>query len=42
MDRRDKTGQIINVGLPANAHITDKATEKVEKYLDLGREILRL
>ena len=42
VDREKKTCNIIDIAVPADAGIVEKEKEKVEKYQDLRREVVRL
>jgi len=42
VDREKKTCNIIDIAVPVDAGIVEKEKEKVEKYQDLRREVLRL
>ena len=42
VDRYRKTCNIIDIAVPGDAGIVEKEKEKVEKYQDLRREVVRL
>ena len=42
IDKRDKSCQIIDVAIPEDNAVREKEDEKVEKYQDLAREVLKM
>ena len=42
VNKMEKTAFIIDVPIPGDKRITDKEKEKIEKYQNIKREILRL
>ena len=42
IDKKERKGIIINIAIPAEVRVGGKEREKMEKYQDLKREIVRL
>ena len=42
IDKEDKNCFIVDIAIPRDSRLDDKESEKVEKYQDVKREIMRM